>query len=523
MRKALIVFLIVLGVALALPVACRRAEPADTAALEKIKLEAFQRSQVMDTVGYLSDVIGPRMTGTPGFRAAADYTMKKMTEWGLVNVKTENWGPFGRGWENERFSAQVVSPTAYSLIGYPMAWTPGTHGTVTAQAVLAVMRTEADFAKFRGQLKGKIVLPAPMRQVNPHFLPDAVRYSDWDLTRMALHYFPGERPEDPQGVAAQRFNVQRAEFLQKEGVAAMFEPNSFDDGTVWVQGGSAPDPKSPPVPPRVSLAIEHYGRIFRTLQRNIPVTIELNIQNKFLDGDANTFNVLGEIPGTDKAEEIVLIGAHLDSWHAGTGATDNAAGVAAILEAARILKATGLKLRRTVRIGLWSGEELGLWGSRAFVQEHFADPATMSLKPEHARLSAYFNLDRGAGAIRGIYLQGNSQVKPIFDSWMKPLKDLRVTTLNIRNIWWTDHLSFDDVGLPAFQFIQDNLDYDRRTHHTNMDTYERIVPQDLQQMAVVVAFFAYQTASREQMLPRKPLPKPQPAPKQEQPAAEQQP
>jgi Zn-dependent M28 family amino/carboxypeptidase len=268
------------------------------------------------------------------------------------------------------------------------------------------------------------------------------------------------------------------------------------------------DPKGPPQPAQVTLAVEHYGRLWRLLDKKIPVTLTMDIDNRFYDQDQNAFNIVGELPGTDKADEIVMLGAHFDSWHTGTGATDNAAGSAVMLEAIRILKTSGVKLRRTVRIGLWGGEEQGLLGSKAYVKEHFGDPETMQLKPEHAKIAGYFNVDNGTGLIRGVYLQGNEAVAPIFMAWMTPFKNLGMDTLTIRNTGGTDHLSYDDVGLPGFQFVQDEIEYDTRTHHSNMDVYERIQSQDMMRNAVVVASFVYNTANRDEKLPRKPLPKP---------------
>jgi carboxypeptidase Q len=287
-----------------------------------------------------------------------------------------------------------------------------------------------------------------------------------------------------------------------------------DGGTVFVQGpqGVSRDPKGPAQPPQVTLTVEHYGRIWRTLDKKIPVTLHMDIDNRFYDADQNAFNIVGELPGGDKADELVMIGAHFDSWHTGTGATDNAAGSAVMLEAMRILKASGVKLRRTVRIGLWSGEEQGLLGSKEYVKAHFGDPATMQLKPEHAKLSGYFNVDNGTGLIRGVYQQGNEAVAPIFQAWMEPFRNIGMTTLTTRNTGGTDHLSYDAVGLPGFQFIQDEIEYNARTHHSNMDLYERVQPADMMRNAVIVASFVYNTANRDEKLPRKPLPKPTPAP-----------
>jgi Zn-dependent M28 family amino/carboxypeptidase len=257
------------------------------------------------------------------------------------------------------------------------------------------------------------------------------------------------------------------------------------------------------------MSVEHYGRILRMLEKKVPVQIEMDIQNKFYDNDLNSFNVVAEIPGTDKADEVVMLGAHFDSWHTGTGATDNAAGSAVMMEAVRILKAAKLRMRRTVRLALWTGEEEGLLGSRAYVTQHFADRADMKLKPEHSKFAAYFNVDNGTGSIRGVYLQGNEAVAPIFQAWMQPFKNLGMTTLTIRNTGGTDHQSFDAVGLPGFQFIQDPIEYDSRTHHSNMDVYERIQAPDLMKDAVIVASFVYHAANRDEKLPRKPLPAPQ--------------
>jgi len=293
-----------------------------------------------------------------------------------------------------------------------------------------------------------------------------------------------------------------------EGAVAWLEDQRGDDGTVFAQQGGSRDPKDPPAITRVALAAEHYGRIYRLLEKKIPVSVTLDIENKFYDEDLKSFNITGEIPGTDKADEVVMLGGHFDSWQAGTGATDNGAGSAVMLEAIRILKASGLKMRRTVRVGLWTGEEEGLLGSRAYVKEHFGDPETMKLTPEHAKLDAYYNIDNGTGKIRGVYLQGNEAVAPIFNAWMEPFRNLGMTTLSIRNTGGTDHLSFNSVGLPGFQFIQDPMDYDTRTHHSNMDLYERVQEADMKQMAVIVASFVYMTANRPDLMPRKPLPPP---------------
>jgi Zn-dependent M28 family amino/carboxypeptidase len=256
------------------------------------------------------------------------------------------------------------------------------------------------------------------------------------------------------------------------------------------------------------VASEHYNRIVRLLEKKIPVSIELNIQNRFFDDSLDSFNIVAELPGTDRADEVVMLGAHFDSWHAGTGATDNAAGVAAMMEAVRILRASDVRLRRTVRLALWTGEEQGLLGSREYVKQQFGDRDTMQLKPAHARLSAYFNMDNGTGAIRGVYMQGNEAVRPVFMAWMEPLRNLGMTTLTIRNTGGTDHLAFDEVGLPGFQFIQDPVEYSTHSHHTNMDVYDRAQAEDLMKNSVIIASFVYHAANRDGLVPRKALPRP---------------
>ncbi|HEY2460137.1 MAG TPA: M20/M25/M40 family metallo-hydrolase [Candidatus Acidoferrum sp.] len=522
MRKFAFASSILLVALMVLPAAGQAPSTTDLSAIAVIKDEGFNRSQVMDIMSNLTDLYGPRLTNSPNIKEAATWTTGKMKEWQLANVHQETWGPFGRGWSNERFSAEMISPRKTPLIAYAKAWTPGTNGPVQADAVLAVITKEEDMEKFRGQLKGKFVLTAPVPETPAHFEAQGRRYTDAELAEIANQPVPERRGLDR--AAQERFAQLRAQrelgvkiqkFLVEEGIAAWIEPSRGDDGTVFVQQGGGRDPKDPPTVPRVAMESEHYGRIYRLLEKKIPVTLALNIENKFYDDDLNSFNILGEIPGTDKAGELVMLGGHFDSWHAGTGATDNGAGSAVMLEAIRILKATGLKMRRTVRIGLWTGEEEGLLGSRAYIKEHFAEPdkdnTKYVLKPEHAKLDAYYNVDNGSGKIRGVYLQGNEAVAPIFEKWMEPFHNLGMTTLSVRDTGGTDHLSFDAVGLPGFQFIQDQLEYETRTHHSNMDVYERIQEPDMKQMAVIVASFVYMTANRDEMMPRKAMPKPRPA------------
>jgi len=485
-------------------------EKLDLDAIYRIKDEGLQRSKVMELESYLTDVYGPRLTGSPNIKEAAEWAQKTMKEWGLANVHLENW-PFGRGWQNQRFVAHALTPRAYPLIGYPKAWTPGTKGPVSGEAVMAVIANDKDLDTFRGKLRGKFVLGTAMREVQAQFEAPGHRYTDAELADLAKQPSAFGRGRGGRGNQIDAaFARRRTQFWIDEGVAAVLDISRGDGGTLFVQGGGSRNPKDPPSPPQVVLAVEQYGRIVRTLEKHIPVTLQLDIDNTFYDDDLNAFNVVAELQGTDKADEVVMLGAHFDSWHTGTGATDNAAGSAVMMEAMRLLKVSGVKLRRTVRIGLWGGEEQGLLGSKEYIKAHYGDPATMQLKPEHAKFAGYFNVDNGTGAIRGVYLQGNEAAAPIFQAWMEPFKNLGMTTLTIRNTGGTDHLSYDAVGLPGFQFIQDDVEYNSRTHHSNMDVYERIQPNDMMRNAVIVASFVYNTANRDEKLPRKPLPKAQP-------------
>ena len=511
-RAVLVV--VFLACAASLPLAGQSDEPVDLNAVYAIKVEGFERSQVMEMLSWLTDIHGPRLSGSPNLEAAADYTVERFAEWGLANVAQEVWGEFGRGWTNDRFYAHAIAPQAYPLIGYPKAWTPGTGGVVTAEAVLAIIGNDADIEKHRGTLAGKFVLTAPVPDVQTLFEAPGRRYTDEQLAGLAAQPDPAGRRGRRRG--GRGFADRRMAFFVDEGVAALIQPGPNprsqrgDTGSVWVGSGGSRNPDDPPVAPQVVLLTEHYGRIVRTLEKDIPVTLELNVQNRFHDDTLDAFNIIAEIPGTDRADEVVMLGAHFDSWHAGTGATDNAAGSAVMMEAMRILKATGLPLRRTVRIALWTGEEQGLLGSRAYVTTHFGDRQTMALKPAHARLSGYFNVDNGTGLLRGVYLQGNEAIAPVFDAWMEPFANLGMFTLSIRNTGGTDHLAFDAVGLPGFQFIQDPVEYSSRTHHTNLDVYERVQASDMMKNAVIVASFVYHAANRDELLPRKPLPKPPP-------------
>lgn len=497
--------------------------------MSQIRNEGFRNSKVMEIESQLTDVIGPRLTGSPNMKAANDWTRDKFTEWGLVNSHLESY-PFGRGWTNEYTMVRMVAPQATPLLAYPKAWTVSTNGAQRAPVIKVKLQTQADLDKYKGQLAGKIVLNGDMREIKPGDKPAIERYDDKKLADIAQYEIPSEKPRYSPQEIAQRMGFQKTlnQYLMDEKVVGIIDPSrSGDNGLVFVQGGASHEPGNPAGVPSLVMAIENYGRITRLLDKNIPVELEIDVRNTFYDSDPNAYDTIAEIPGSDKKDEVVMLGAHLDSWHAGTGATDNAAGSAVVMEAVRILKAIGLKPRRTIRIGLWSGEEEGLLGSAAYVKQHFGahvpptDPKELALpewlrkndtplelKPEQAKVSAYFNIDNGTGKIRGIYLQENEGVEPTFSAWMQPFGDLGMTTITDRNTGGTDHESFDAVGIPGFQFIQDPVEYMTRTHHSNMDVYERIQRDDMMQAAVILAAYVYDAAMRDNMLPRKPLPKP---------------
>ncbi|WP_460612724.1 M28 family metallopeptidase [Hymenobacter seoulensis] len=506
------------GLVVAAPALAQQGTKADPAMLAKIKDEGLNRSKVMETAFYLTDVCGPRLANSDGLNRANQWTQKQLTSWGLTKAAIEPWGTFGRGWDIEKSYVAMTAPYYHTLIGAPKAWTPSTNGALKKQVVVVKVTTEADLDKYKGQLRDKIVLMDVVNPPKPSFEPDAKRYTDDELKKMA-DYKPEATAAQPNAVemeqrmAARRtmlaLRTKMSEMLMSEGAAAILSTTrGGSDGTFFTSNGAPYASDAKPVLPELEMAPEDQLRLIRLSEAGIPVEIELESRTRFQDKDLKGYNVVAEIPGTDKKlkSEVVMLGGHLDSWHAATGATDNAAGCAIMMEAVRILKAAGVQPRRTIRIALWGEEEQGLFGSRNYVKNHFADPATMKVLPEHEKLAAYFNLDNGAGKIRGIYAQGNEAVVPIFQEWLAPFADLGATTVTLRNTGGTDHLSFDAVGLPGFQFIQDPLDYGTRTHHTNMDTYERLPADDLKQASVLVASFVYQAAMRDQKLPRKPLP-----------------
>ncbi|MEI2720674.1 MAG: M20/M25/M40 family metallo-hydrolase [Gemmatimonadales bacterium] len=503
-------------------------EKVDVATIEKIKAEATDRSQVMDIMSWLTDVYGPRLAWSPNLTKAGNWAATTMKGWGLSNVALEPWStPAGLGWENQRFTFVSTAPNFFQVIAAPRAWSAGTKGKVAGGVVIVprdtAMTLDSFKAKYAGKIKGKfMMLAAPNGLPSQKFTPDAVRYTDEQLAQMAAappppaagggRGAPAGGGRGGFGVGGVRpFNVTTdtaaLRFMEQQGVAAVLMLARGSDGTLFTDNGASRNLKAPQVP-MVHVAYESYGRIWRMAEKNIPVQLELDMQNRFIPADSTSFNVIAEIPGTDPAlkDEVVMIGGHFDSWHSGTGATDNGAGSATMMEAMRILKTLNLKPRRTIRIALWTSEEQGLMGSRAYVAKHYAtrDSTGLKLLPEHAKFSAYFNVDNGGGKIRGVYQQGNTAVAPIFQAWMAPFNAGGMKTLTVSNTGGTDHQSIDGAGLPGFQFIQDGLDYNSRTHHSNMDVYEKIQPEDMKWNAAVLAAFAWQAAQRDEKLPRKP-------------------
>jgi carboxypeptidase Q len=497
-------------------------EKIDTSVMNQIRTEGLQNSKVMDIAFHLTDASGPRLTASPGFMRAANYAKNQLSQWGLVNAMLDPWGDFGKSWELEKSYVAMTAPWYKSLEAYPKAWTAGTSGLQNAEVILISAKDSADLGAYRGKLSGKILIMDSEDSYKLSFKPDARRYTDEELDSMETIKM---QPEDTAAIRRRRerfrsryFGQQRLintlkAMAESEGAIAMFTSSPRNhDGTIFVQQAGPYKVTDPANFLDIALQWEDYMTIVRLLKNNIPVKMDVEVQTKFFTDDTKGYNVVAEIPGTDKKlkDEVVMLGGHLDSWHGGTGATDNGAGSMVMMEAIRILKAIGIKPRRTIRIALWSGEEEGLLGSRGYVKKTFADPADMRLLPAHEKFSAYFNVDNGTGKIRGVYLQGNEAVRPIFKQWLAPFNDLGAKTLTISNTGGTDHLSFDAVGLPGFQFIQDPLEYDTRNHHSNMDVYEHLQEDDLKQAAVIVAAFVYDAAMRDEKLPRKELPKANP-------------
>ncbi|MBY0573649.1 MAG: M20/M25/M40 family metallo-hydrolase [Undibacterium sp.] len=512
-------------------------EKVDLALINKIRDEGMNRSQVMQTLSTLTDEIGPRLTGSPGLRKAGEWTKAQLTEMGMQNAHTESFAPFGKSWSIEKSSIRMLTPAKAELIAIPRAWTGSTDGIKRAKVVYAKFENEEDLAKWKGKLNGVVLLRTPPAPTKPQMKADASRYTEKELADIAAHDLIDPKNDEPApnrppfnaaaAAKAGEFSKKLLPYFIEEKVLATVFASYSHDGTVFVQeGGSFKNDAPPYTFASVVMAAENYNRLYRLVNSKKEVELELDVQVNFSQEDpANSINVFADFPGSDKKEEVVMLGGHLDSWHGGTGATDNGAGVAVAMEAMRILKAVGFKPRRTIRIGLWGGEEQGLLGSKDFIKKYVAefnepkkdakinekqdekDTPALKLKPLHNKISAYFNLDNGYGKIRGIYTENNLQVQPIFDAWLAPFRDLGATTSTMKNTDGTDHEAFEDVGVPGFQFIQDPMDYDSRTHHSNMDVFDKVQKGDMMQAAIIMASFVAHAANRDEMLPRKPLPK----------------
>jgi hypothetical protein len=560
---------------LAYAAAAQISEPVDTGAIDRIKAEAARASQVMEIANVLTNTYGARLTNAPSTRAAGAYAQKKLLEWKLADVRLETWN-FGYGWTNDRFTMRLTSDPSMTFLAAPKAWTPGTAAPITAEVVEGIIRTESDFARLKGRLRGKIVLILPAPAVGPQPSLTEKRFTDAELLALAeaqpatpavvpvqaaaapapatpagatpesqaaagppagsaaapdaetgffawvenaLSGAPAQASAPPRAATSSGARTQpltRArvtQFYFEEGVAAMLEPSPVRGGgltTIPDTGETNPwkkDAKTTKAPPQIFMGVDQYGKLMEMTQKSVPVMMQLDVRNTYHGPDQNAFNVIADIKGTGKADEFVVLGAHLDSWHTGKGATDNAAGVAVVMEAMRILKAAGLPMRRTVRLGLWTGEEQGLLGSRAFIDRYFINRPIYQTRAAHSKLSVYFNVDNGTGAIRGIYLQGHTALNSIFNAWMAPFRNMGMTTLAARAAANSDHLAFDNAGLPAFQFIQDPIEYVSRTHHTHLDTFDGLLKDDLVTNATIVASFVYLAANRDEPLPRKPLPR----------------
>jgi hypothetical protein len=513
-------------------------EKIDTSVISNIKDEGMKRSQVMELLSELTDIYGPRLTGSPEYNNAAQWAKEKLAAMGMENAELEAWGPFGRGWTLKKFSLAMLEPKTVPLIAYPKAWSPATNGTISGEVLYFDTTIDSTFESFKGKAKGKFVLFSDMREIKAHFEAEATRETDSSLLALANADMPEENQrrfeQSPRQKQRALLNFNKWKMCIEDGALAVLESSRGDGGNIFVQGANVPNhPDTPSTRsvraysekaktlPQVVLSAEHYHRILRMIKKGERIKLELNLDVAFTKEDSS-YNIIAEIPGTDLRDEIVMLGAHFDSWHGGTGATDNATGSAVCIEAMRILNALDLKPRRTIRIGLWGGEEQGLLGSQAYVKKHFGtkfndstgkevrslfeQKATVQWKPNAEKFSVYFNNDNGSGKVRGVYMQGNEATRPIFREWLKPFSSMGASTLTLSNTGGTDHLSFDAIGLPGFQFIQDELEYFTRTHHSTMDVYERAQEDDLKQAAIIMASFVYNAAMRENVFPRKPLP-----------------
>ncbi|HEY5565307.1 MAG TPA: M28 family peptidase [Rhodothermia bacterium] len=531
-RRSLLT-LIALGTLLLAPLTSRSQPVVEDSVLPLIEAQGLEQSRVMEIARMMTDVYGPRLTGSPQLDRASAWAMDQLAEWGVTDSRLDDWGPFGRGWSLERFSFHVTEPNIFIVNSQPKAWSSSTNGPIIGELVVVEIKEESDFARYDGALAGKFVLMGDVREVKPHFEPLATRNTPEDLLKLANAGEPGVggRRYTEEQIKQYLFDQKVTEFIFSQGAAAIFDSGWKGDlGTVAVGQASVPGSTSMSwyerrsawhrdvgyVVPQVAINSEDYNRLYRMVKAGIPVKGELDLRAKFHDEDPMEYNIIAEIDGTDPliGDEIVMFGGHYDSWHAGTGATDNAAGSAVMMEVMRILKNVygelGRGPRRTLRLALWTGEEQGLLGSKDWVEEHVAvagDPGQppKSIGPEYDKISAYYNLDNGSGRIRGIYLQGNEQLRPVFRRWLAPFANMDASTVTVSNTTGTDHLSFDAVGIPGFQFIQDSIEYGTRTHHTNMDVYDRLVEDDLKQAATIIASFVYNTSERNEKIPRKDL------------------
>jgi carboxypeptidase Q len=499
-------------------------EAVDLQMVTRIRDEAFHRSMVMDTAAYLTDVIGPRLTLSPELAKANEWTRDRLSGWGLRNARLESWGPFGLSWRLERVAVHLVAPTVQPLQALPRPWSPGTNGPVRAKAVFAKLEKEEDLEAWRGKLKGLFVLVSAPLDVKDEDRAPLHRFDEDELRDLGKYEIGTEEKRD-EWRKQRQFREKLRRFLREEGALAALQ-HSHAPGVLVVLGRGGYKKDDERGVPSLVLLPEQYNRLVRLVERKLDVELEVDVRATFEEGDGMASNTLADLPGSDKADELVMAGAHLDSWTAGTGATDNAAGCAVVLEAARILAAVGARPRRTIRFALWSGEEQTLGGSKGYVEAHFAKrgppedpgekdlplrlqtkPGKLELRPGHAKLSAYFNVDSGTGRIRGIYAMENAGAAALFDEWLRPLHDLGATQVTMRKEGSTDTVPFDEAGLPAFPFVQDDVEYEARTWHTNLDVYDRLKREDLMQASAVLAAFLYEAAMRDERMPRGPLPR----------------
>lgn len=512
----------------AAPAVARADEPVDLEIITRIRDEGFRRSQVMEIARHLTDVLGSRITGSPAMTRAHEWTRDTMAGFGMKNARLESYA-FGRGWSWSHCSLDLLGDAAVSLSAIPQGWTPGTTGPVEGEAVRLKAETAEDLEPLKGTLAGKFVLLDDVKTIEPRDEPPFERYDDDDLAKEVLFEIPDAGPEKEspwRRESRKRFAFRKAldAFLAEEGALGILEVSSRNHGIVRTPRGGEPTDAEPKRIPAVTVMTEQYNRLVRLVDHGEPVRLRLDVGAAFHENEGLAYNTVAEIPGKGRPDEVVILGAHLDSYQSGTGATDNAGGCAVMMEAARILLALDVQPKRTIRVALWSGEEQGLLGSWAYVNEHFAPrPAwpdsemtkpqslrsktgPLAFTPEHAKVSAYYNLDNGGGKIRGIYLEENAPLRPIFEAWLEPFRDLGVTTVTLNRTGGTDHQSFDRAGIPGFQFMQDPMDYMPQTHHSNLDTFDHLSSEDLRQAAVVVAAVAIHTANRPEKLPRKPRP-----------------